>query len=300
MKVHFYRRSDDRRNFGDELNNWLWKRIIPELLDDNGETVLLGIGTLINDQIEKKISGARNVIVFTTGVGYGSGLPKDMKNWIVYCVRGPLSAYRLNLPLSYGIGDGALLINKLYEPGTKKRHRFSYMPHFTQSIVGDESWRAVCGKADVNYIDARWSVDRVLLDIAQSEVLITEAMHGAIVAEALRVPWISVHTDMRGILPFKWLDWCESIGVNYDPSMMMMLRNPEKERGTTGFPNVKSFISKYIRRRLKQRIALGQLLDIAASREPVLGDESQLKRIMSKLDEKLDMLKNDFAKGRFN
>jgi succinoglycan biosynthesis protein ExoV len=49
-------------------------------------------------------------------------------------------------------------------------------------------------------------------DICRSDRLITEAMHGAIVADALRVPWTAVSIGPC-FNQEKWLDWGLSVGV---------------------------------------------------------------------------------------
>jgi succinoglycan biosynthesis protein ExoV len=57
-------------------------------------------------------------------------------------------------------------------------------------------------------------VDRVLVEIQQTEILLAEAMHGAIVADALRVPWIPVRMYSQ-FMEFKWRDWTQSIQVPF-------------------------------------------------------------------------------------
>jgi succinoglycan biosynthesis protein ExoV len=44
-------------------------------------------------------------------------------------------------------------------------------------------------------------------------------MHGAIIADYFRTPWIPVKIS-RKILDFKWHDWCESIDVQYEPVLL--------------------------------------------------------------------------------
>nr|WP_228024678.1 polysaccharide pyruvyl transferase family protein [cf. Phormidesmis sp. LEGE 11477] len=86
------------------------------------------------------------------------------------------------------------------------------MPHFRHG--SPHLFQAVCERAGIHYIDPTGEIEAVVADISQTKVLISEAMHGAIVADTLRVPWIPVRTSPR-ILPFKWRDWCASMHLPY-------------------------------------------------------------------------------------
>ena len=46
MKLHYYR--DAWGNFGDDLNPWLWPRLLPGHFDRRGDELVLGIGTVLN------------------------------------------------------------------------------------------------------------------------------------------------------------------------------------------------------------------------------------------------------------
>lgn len=58
--------------------------------------------------------------------------------------------------------------------------------HFRHS--SPHLFKVVCQQAGVEYIDPAGKVENVIAAISGSQVLISEAMHGAIVADTLRVP----------------------------------------------------------------------------------------------------------------
>ena len=84
------------------------------------------------------------------------------------------------------------------------------MPHYTSAALGN--WELVCKDADISFIDPRNSVEDVIAKLNSCSLLLTEAMHGAIVADALRVPWIPLrpHSITHQM---KWSDWADSVGV---------------------------------------------------------------------------------------
>jgi hypothetical protein len=51
MRLHYYK--DPHGNFGDDLNPWLWSKLIPDLLDDDGRTLFVGIGTILRREIPR-------------------------------------------------------------------------------------------------------------------------------------------------------------------------------------------------------------------------------------------------------
>lgn len=68
----------------------------------------------------------------------------------------------------------------------------------------------------MTFIDAHWPVEKTIERIGCARLVITEAMHGAIVADTLRVPWVPVLCS-PSILPFKWVDWTESLDLDFRP-----------------------------------------------------------------------------------
>jgi succinoglycan biosynthesis protein ExoV len=206
MKLFAYKGSES--NFGDELNHWLWDRLLPGFFNDDEDELFLGIGSVLYDSHPEK----SKKIVFGAGYAGYSNLPVIDNSWDFYFVRGKETAKQLNLSENLAIGDSGILIRSVIKDQARvKKYKSSYIPHFESAIVG--SWEKICEKSGVNFIDPRWSVDRVLEEILASEVVISEAMHGVIIADSLRVPWIAVR-------PFdpnhrkKWQDWASVLDVD--------------------------------------------------------------------------------------
>jgi succinoglycan biosynthesis protein ExoV len=203
---------DHLPNFGDRLNSWLWPRLLPDHLDARSPTLLVGVGTLLSE----------GMAPWATKVVLGAGAPnaKPMSldgSWCVYGVRGPLTARALGLPASAALCDPAVLVPLLNNTSRiikTEQTRVGFMPHHLSANLGD--WQRVCTDAGLTYIDPRAPTEDVLRDIARVPMLITEALHGAIVADALRTPWVPVQAYTH-INRFKWQDWCASLALDYAP-----------------------------------------------------------------------------------
>jgi Polysaccharide pyruvyl transferase len=197
-------------NFGDELNTWIWPRIIPDLLDDDDSSLFVGIGTLLNRRLPPQPK-----IVFGSGVGYGRKPDLQRGTWSFYCVRGPSTARVLGLPEWLAVTDPGILVRRLFDMKPDGvASSVGFMPHWSSALDG--RWREACNAAEVRYIDPRDAVPNVLQAISGCRLLITEAMHGAIAADALRVPWVPVRIRPSP-MAFKWQDWCRSIALEYHP-----------------------------------------------------------------------------------
>ncbi|MGD1898989.1 MAG: polysaccharide pyruvyl transferase family protein [Phormidesmis sp.] len=315
MKLFYYKTKTPSRNFGDELNPWLWPRLIP-WFDDCPQTVFVGIGTMLNDTIPRWINQAENAIFFSTGAGYGRRLRlRKQPNWRIYCVRGPLSANRLKLPASMAITDGAALLKRYFSAvaTTERRHKVSYMPHFRHG--NPQLFQAVCKQAGIRYIDPAGDIEEVIADISQSELLISEAMHGAILADTMRVPWIPARTNPR-ILPFKWQDWCASIGQPYCPQIIRGARSLSYQDYLysirlclQGQSSVKSWLTDVTMIGWKRFSQLGsaeqldhlseQLLTLSQV-TPYLSGENILETLIIRLEECLYRLNQDIRQGLFS
>ena len=131
-------------------------------------------------------------------------------------------------------------------------------------------------------------------------------MHGAIVADTLRVPWIPVRTNPK-ILPFKWLDWCQSVKLPYRYEVIKGAKQfslkeylypiPPYLRGQSSFSNLFDswIMSSYF---VKNHIDfLAKQLERITLKNPYLSCESHLESLVVKLEERLNALREDITKG---
>lgn len=212
MKLYFYKAP--KKNFGDDLNAWLWPRLLPGFFDDDPSAWVSVIGTIIND----KMPEAETKIVFSSGAGYEAP-PKGFggKGWRIICVRGPLTAKVLNLPESLAVTDGAILLASLpeYKPmAEKERSGVVFMPHHRALDYG--FWEQACKRAGIGFVSPREDSLIILEKLKSAKLILADAMHAAIVADTLRVPWVPILAS-SSINGFKWHDWTMSLGMTYKP-----------------------------------------------------------------------------------
>jgi succinoglycan biosynthesis protein ExoV len=219
MKLFYYKHPCG--NFGDDLNPWIWDTLAPELFDDDDSQLLVGIGTLIND----KAPARPTKLVFGSGVGY-NGTPVIDDRWKFYCVRGPRSAQFLKLDPALAISDPAVLLTQVAGPAPEPTGKVYFMPH--HGSLGNADWRPVCAAAGIEFLDPSDDARDTVHKIRGARLVIAEAMHAAIVADAFRIPWIPV-SCYDHILDFKWRDWCESLSMDYRPTALPSLWDMERQ-----------------------------------------------------------------------
>lgn len=215
MKLYYYKSPEG--NFGDDLNEWLWDELMPLQFDDRDDVCFSGIGTIINTSMPE----AKKWIVFGSGVGYGYP-PEGFGNasWDIKFVRGPLSAKVLGLKQDQFITDGAILLKQLPEftpLEDSERDGVVFVPHHHALLTG--KWEKVCELAGIEFINPTGDAREVIQKIRKAKLVIADAMHAAIIADAMRVPWIPVTTSNQ-INTFKWCDWAYSMEMEYKPTQL--------------------------------------------------------------------------------
>lgn len=206
-------------NFGDDLNSWIWHELFGEGVATCA-SVLVGIGTILDEGVYSVHPSAPGYICFGSGTGYGRALT-DMgaAKWLYKVVRGPLSAAALNLESSHVGTDGAILLASLerYRQAPVCNGRTIFIPH--HSIADWPYWEATCNAADIDFVNPGWDCRLVLDRIRSARLVIADSMHAAICADTFRVPWVAVSSGPR-INTFKWTDWSLSMDLPYSAKQL--------------------------------------------------------------------------------
>jgi succinoglycan biosynthesis protein ExoV len=204
-------------NFGDDLNGVIWQHLFSQTILKNDSAAILGIGSIFNDSCASIAqTKGKKVFVFGSGAGYAP-LPSDWREWQILALRGPLTAALIERS-ELAVTDAAILVASTPLVPAPRRNRLTlFMPHHQSAAYG--KWDEAASKAGLTYVDPRWQIQTILRYFSEADLVIAEAMHGAIVADALRIPWIPVSISPDN-LSFKWWDWMLSLGMRYEPTRL--------------------------------------------------------------------------------
>ncbi|MDQ7032496.1 MAG: polysaccharide pyruvyl transferase family protein [Desulfonauticus sp.] len=277
MKLFFYR--PEILNFGDYLNAWLWPKIFPGLFDDNEEIIFVGIGTILDDRLPKH----PQKIIFGSGIRFPNNPPKIDKKWDIRVLRGKLSARILNVDEKIAITDPAILVSLFWDKSLKTVYEFGYIPYF-RSI--SPMWKIACKLVGIKYIDPRRSVEKCISEIANCKYIFSEAMHGAILADTFRIPWLPIRSfnafHEGEVHFFKWLDWCSSLDLPFEPKKLPI------------FWPINTFKNS-----IKNSIKLGYIvlnfIKMKNQKKFFLSNEKKFKRAIERYIETIEKFKTDYG-----
>lgn len=266
-------------NFGDDLNKELWEKVLGPYSKKNDHIDLIGIGSILDERIEQS---PNKRIILGSGVRSFLYNPNNIDILNEYSfVRGPISSKVIGIPY---ITDSAYAIALLEEDykrflSTPKKFRLSYIPYYEQ--CDSFNWDIFEKITSMHVIKPTDNVDKVLLEIAQSERIITSAMHGAIMADIFRIPWMRLKFGKQGnehslTSELKWQDWLLSIEIN-NPLEIYSDLNLNAKNNT-----LNSFLKTlFLKRKLKY-------LRYNLSSQQVFDDRIQQLRY------KMELIKNSF------
>ncbi|MBA9071104.1 succinoglycan biosynthesis protein ExoV [Methylobacterium sp. RAS18] len=199
-------------NFGDDLNGVLWPALRPDLFDESETVAFVGIGTIIGFPC----APYRQLNVFSSGAGndpLGRWADRDVTFW---CVRGPITAALLGLEADRALCDGAILAPLVPSRFPAAHHdsgEILLIPHW--QTLDDPGWEEAARLAGYVLLDPRGSPEAVIGRIARARMVLTESLHGAILADTYGVPWAAFATS-GNFQASKWLDWTRSLGRGFE------------------------------------------------------------------------------------
>lgn len=203
--------KSEEGNFGDDLNPWIWDKLFGDSEDYDDDLDFIGIGSILDERLNKE---NRKKVIFGSGIRDLSFRPTE--NYDIRFVRGPISARNLNdVPFITDSAYCLALLNEKFSDQDKK-YKCSIVPYFRHAKT--VNWKLFEKITGIHVILPTKNIEQVLKEIAASEKIIAGAMHGAIIADVLRVPWKRLRLGKHGKETFltseiKWHDWLYSINI---------------------------------------------------------------------------------------
>jgi succinoglycan biosynthesis protein ExoV len=278
MAIHFWKRFSESlgtRNFGDDLNPLLLEKLFSKRLIESREACILGIGTILNDENLAAMQSYEKKIVFSSGTGYGDFAGQLDASWQVACVRGPKTAGVMNIDPSKAVCDGAVLLSDFHDVVPEaKRDAVVFIPHVHTDRAIGRGLRDICGRLGLRYVTPAVPHEDFIREVSAARLVVTEAMHGAILADTMRTPWICCHIMNHN--RFKWEDWCASVGVPYAPAFLGVRFSDEGLSSPRQLPRY--LVSGLRRRRIEARLRA-----VVRAGAPVLSDGEVLEARKSRL-----------------
>lgn len=214
-------------NFGDDMNQWFWRRVVADAAFENHEIAILGIGSLLGGVIEGELAKIpeKKKVVLGSGFDYirtpNSILNRDSR-WDIRFVRGPITAQHIGCEPEKAICDPAIVVSEIMKPNEllEGEQHSIFVPHWQTAQNGH--WKRAVDLTSIEYVDPRADFLHVLARIASSKLVLAESLHAAIIADSFRVPWVPIKTGGH-IAGTKWNDWAQSLGVQFEQTEILDL-----------------------------------------------------------------------------
>lgn len=229
MNQYYYQREGG--NFGDDLNMPIFGPVVEAFSGFSDIDWLVGIGTVLDGRIGQ-LSGTK--LILGSGLRPPGMLRKDRIGAYVAALRGPLTASALGVPSRFVFSDPGVLAPRIICGSRQVTGDVAFIPHYHSLRVID--CEKLAARAGLRLIRPDQDPDVVIRAIASCDRVVTEAMHGAIVADALGVPWarlrlIASRFEGGGVSEFKWADWAGGLGIPHEKATHCLPVVPPPPRG---------------------------------------------------------------------
>lgn len=218
--VKLYYATSKNGNFGDDMNLWFWDYFLPEWQDHYTDRTLFGIGSILGTGVLERHG---KVLVCGSGSGYSSLGPVDPDLVRISWVRGPLTARLMGLDDSVAISDPASLLTIMPEFADLPRggNGTIFIPHRATAQL-QINWHRVGQLCNLQVVLPNKDAKEVIRKIIGADQVVTESMHGAIMADAFRIPWVPIKISNQ-FNDHKWNDWAMGLGLTIQAPVSLAL-----------------------------------------------------------------------------
>lgn len=286
VKLVHYKASSG--NVGDDFSEWLFSRCLGEALAETSDTLLFGVGSILDRNFETAFSheGIRRQMVFGSGARSASTVPDITKgDWHVYCVRGPLTARALDLPADKAVADPAILAPRLHPAKSSASGPIGIVPYYTAS---PKIWDQVARKFGWKVVSPHLGVEEFIAALTQCSRVFCESMHGAIFADAYRIPWRPVSgtgiSSEGGTHAFKWTDWSSAMGIGFDSIKIRPIGDPAPKDAL-----------QHLKQRAKAELLSRQMAKAEAEDRFVLSRDTVLADRQNRLLDLMEQMRRDIG-----
>lgn len=205
------------RNFGDALIDVLYEDFFLESLYRDEKTVYFLLGSVICNEVIEQCLRLNYDPFFSECGARGEELDSDLlKMSKIHTVRGPLTKKLIE--------KSGVLVDSSVDPGYRVKQKVaSGNPHGASILIPHmldpnkhEYIPSGFGANWLKQTDVYIKEQTIALikEISGARFVLTGSLHGAIIAHAYGIPFAPFSTNYVDC-PFKWLDWAESVGINY-------------------------------------------------------------------------------------
>jgi len=242
VKIFYYY---PKNNFGDQLNLYLLDKLFKkeyEFKHPNNANLIM-IGSVLEPLILKNDS-YKNLfkkIIYPKLNIYGSGFisnqklvhEKYIRKLNIHSLRGKLTrdrlSYNLNLNLNdICLGDPGLLVSKLNNVEVDKQYSVGIIPHMINLDDNrvEQLNELITNSIIINPLDR---VEEIIQKISKCEIILSNAMHGLIVADSLGIPnkRLILNKELFGG-DYKFMDYYSAFDMNLpDPLILNNLSSKD-------------------------------------------------------------------------
>lgn len=220
VKLFWWQRGPKFGNFGDELSPWIVERLSGQQVIHSSleRAELVAIGSLLEPHLVPKAAWSTyRGSIWGSGRMFANGIV-DLAAAQVTALRGRHTHAGVGISSSSEpvLGDPGLLVSDLIDRQPASM-TLGILPHWSERQHFFFRSR-ICQERSVEVIDPCAPVGEILQRLSRCQYILSSAMHGLIVADALGIPnrWLRMNTgreQIHGYPEFKYLDYYSGWGA---------------------------------------------------------------------------------------